>query len=418
MAEKAHLNLVIIGHVDHGKSTLTGRILLETGAIDPHIIEKYKKEAEEKGKGSFYFAWVMDGLKEERERGVTIDVAHKKFYTDKYYFTVIDAPGHRDFVKNMITGTSQADAAIITCSAIEGPQAQTKEHVFLATTLGVKQIIVAINKMDAVKYDQEKYNEAVAGMKKLFAMIGNKAENIPFIPVSAYEGDNIKTASANTSWYKGPTLIQALDALTVPKKETDKPLRLPVQDVYTITGIGTVPVGRVETGLLKPKMKVCFMPSNVTGEVKSIEMHHEQMPQAEPGDNVGFNVGGVAKNDIKRGDVAGPVDNPPSVAKTFTAQIIVLNHPSVITVGYTPVFHIHTAQVACQVVEIITAQRAGKKLEDLSFIKNGDNAIVKLKPMKPLVVEPAKDFPPLGRFAIRDMGQTVAAGVCIEVEKA
>ena len=418
MAEKQHMNLVIIGHVDHGKSTLTGRILLETGAIDPHIIEKYKKEAEEKGKGSFYFAWVMDGLKEERERGVTIDVAHKKFETDKYFFTVIDAPGHRDFVKNMITGTSQADAAIITCSAIEGPQAQTKEHVFLATTLGVKQIIVAINKMDAVKYDEAKYKEAVEGMSKLLKMVGNKIENIPFIPVSAYEGDNIKVPSANTPWYKGPTLIQALDNLSVPEKHTEKPLRLPVQDVYTITGIGTVPVGRIETGILKPKMKVIFNPSNVTGEVKSIEMHHEQMQQALPGDNVGFNVGGVAKNDIKRGDVAGPVDNPPTVAKTFTAQIIVLNHPSVITVGYTPVFHVHTAQVACQFVEIIQAQRAGKPLTDLSFLKNGDSAVVKLKPMKPLVIEPAKDFPPLGRFAIRDMGQTVAAGVCTAVERA
>ena len=417
-SNKPHMNLVIIGHVDHGKSTLTGRILLETGAIDPHIIEKYKKEAEEKGKGSFYFAWVMDGLKEERERGVTIDVAHKKFETDKYFFTVIDAPGHRDFVKNMITGTSQADAAIITCSAIEGPQAQTKEHVFLATTLGVKQIIIAINKMDAVKYDEAKYNEAKEGMSKLLKMVGNKVENIPFIPVSAYMGDNIKAPSANTPWYKGPTLIQALDALSVPEKHTEKPLRVPVQDVYTITGIGTVPVGRVETGVMTPNTKVIFEPSHVTGVVKSIEMHHEQMPKAEPGDNIGFNVGGVAKNDIKRGDVAGPVDNPPAVAKTFTAQIIVLNHPSVITVGYTPVFHVHTAQVACQFVEIIQASRAGKPLTDLSFLKNGDNAVVKLKPMKPLVIEPAKDFPPLGRFAIRDMGQTVAAGVCTAVERA
>ena len=417
-SNKPHMNLVIIGHVDHGKSTLTGRILLETGAIDPHIIEKYKKEAEEKGKGSFYFAWVMDGLKEERERGVTIDVAHKKFETDKYFFTVIDAPGHRDFVKNMITGTSQADAAIITCSAIEGPQAQTKEHVFLATTLGVKQIIIAINKMDAVKYDEAKYNEAKEGMSKLLKMVGNKVENIPFIPVSAYMGDNIKAPSANTPWYKGPTLIQALDALSVPAKETDKALRLPIQDVYTITGIGTVPVGRVETGVMTPNTKVIFEPSHVSGVVKSIEMHHEQMPKAEPGDNIGFNVGGVAKNDIKRGDVAGPVDNPPAVAKTFTAQIIVLNHPSVITVGYTPVFHVHTAQVACQFVEIIQASRAGKPLTDLSFLKNGDNAVVKLKPMKPLVIEPAKDFPPLGRFAIRDMGQTVAAGVCTAVERA
>lgn len=318
----------------------------------------------------------------------------------------------------MITGTSQADAAIITCSAIEGPQAQTKEHVFLATTLGVKQIIVAINKMDAVKYDKAKYEEAVAGVKKLFSMIGNKAENIPFIPVSAYEGDNVKTLSANTPWYKGPTLIQALDGLSVPKKETDKALRLPVQDVYTITGIGTVPVGRVESGVLLPNQKIVFMPSNVTGVIKSIEMHHESLSKAEPGDNVGFNVGGVAKNQIKRGDVAGPIDNPPTVAKEFTAQIIVLNHPSVMTVGYTPVFHIHTAQVACQLTEIVSAQRAGKKLENLDFIKNGDNAIVKFKPTKPLVIESAKDFGPLGRFAIRDMGQTVAAGVCISVEKA
>ena len=385
MAEKEHMNLVIIGHVDHGKSTLTGRILLETGAIDPHIVEKYKKEAEEKGKGSFYFAWVMDGLKEERERGVTIDVAHKKFYTDKFYFTVIDAPGHRDFVKNMITGTSQADAAIITCSAIEGPQAQTKEHVFLATTLGVK------------------------------------TDEVPFIPVSAYVGDNIKVASANTPWYKGPTLIAALDNLKVPEKHTEKPLRLPIQDVYTITGIGTVPVGRVETGVLKPNMKVMFEPSHVPGEVKSIEMHHEQLPQALPGDNVGFNVRGVAKNDVKRGDVAGPVDNPPSVAKTFTAQIVVLNHPSVITVGYTPVFHCHTTQTACRFVELIKTidPKSGQvKADHPDFLKTGDIAVVKLEPTKPMVVETAKEFPPLGRFAIRDMGQTVAAGMCIEVEKA
>ena len=420
MAEKEHMNLVVIGHVDHGKSTLTGRILLETGAIDPHIVEKYKMQAEEKGKGSFFFAWVMDGLKEERERGVTIDVGHQKFYTDKYYFTVIDAPGHRDFVKNMITGTSQADAAIITCSAIEGPQAQTKEHIFLATTLGVKQIIVAINKMDAVKYDEAKYKEAVEGMSKLMAMVGIKTAEIPFIPTSAYMGDNIKEASANTPWYKGPTMIQALDALKVPDKQTDKPLRLPVQDVYTITGIGTVPVGRVETGVLKANMKVSFQPANIVGEVKSIEMHHEVLPQALPGDNVGFNVRGVAKNDIKRGDVAGPVDNPPSVAKTFTAQIVVLNHPSVMTVGYTPVVHRHTTQSACMFVELVKTidPKTGQtKQEHPDYLKTGDIAIVKVAPTKPMVIEPAKEFPPLGRFAIRDMGQPVAAGMCISVEK-
>ncbi len=419
-AEKPHINMVVIGHVDHGKSTLVGRLLLETGAIEPHIIEKFKKQAAEKGKGSFYFAWVMDGLKEERERGVTIDVAHKKFYTDKYFFTVIDAPGHRDFVKNMITGTSQADCAVITVSAIEGPQAQTKEHVFLATTLGVKQIIVAVNKMDAVDWSEDKYNECKAATSKLLAMVGTKADTVPFIPLSAITGDNVKVASSNTPWYKGKTLIAALDDFKIVDKPTDMPLRMPIQDVYTITGIGTVPVGRVETGVLKPNMKISFQPSNKVGEVKSIEMHHEILPQAVPGDNVGFNVRGIAKNDVRRGDVAGPVDNPPTVAKSFTAQIAVLNHPSVITIGYTPVFHCHTAQVACRFTELIKTidPKTGQAKENNpQFLKTGDIALVRVEPTRPMVIENAKEYPQLGRFAIRDMGQTVAAGMCVDIEK-
>ena len=413
------MNLVIIGHVDHGKSTLTGRLLLEANAIEPHLVEKYKKEAEEKGKGTFYFAWVMDGLKEERERGVTIDIAHKKFETDKYNYTVIDAPGHRDFVKNMITGTSQADAAIITCSAIEGPQAQTKEHVFLAVTLGIKQIVVVINKMDAVDYSEEKFNEAAAAMTKLMKSVGAVPKAV--IPISAYMGDNIKVKSDKTPYYKGVTLFEALDNFEVPPKHTEKPLRLPVQDVYTITGIGTVPVGRVETGILKPNMSVMFEPSHVKGEVKTIEAHHEVLPQAVPGDNVGFNVRGVAKNDIKRGDVAGPVDNPPTVAKSFLAQVVVLNHPSVITIGYTPVFHCHTTQTACRITELVKTidPKSGTvKAEHPDYIKTGDIAVIRCVPTKPMAIELAKEYPPLGRFAIRDMGQTVAAGQCIEIEKA
>ncbi len=416
---KEHMNLVIIGHVDHGKSTLTGRLLLDANAIEPHLVEKYKKEAEEKGKGTFYFAWVMDGLKEERERGVTIDIAHKKFETEKYNYTVIDAPGHRDFVKNMITGTSQADAAIITCSAIEGPQAQTKEHVFLAVTLGIKQIIVVINKMDAVDYSEEKFNDAANEMIKLMKSVGSTPKEV--IPISAYMGDNIKTKSDKTPYYKGATLFEALDNFEVPTKHTEKPLRLPVQDVYTITGIGTVPVGRVETGILKPNMSVMFEPSHIKGEVKSIEAHHEVLPQALPGDNVGFNVRGVAKNDIKRGDVAGPVDNPPTVAKSFVAQIVVLNHPSVITVGYTPVFHCHTTQTACRITELIKTldpKSGAVKEENPDYLKTGDIAFVRCVPTKPMAIETAKEYPPLGRFAIRDMGQTVAAGQCIEIERA
>lgn len=414
-SEKPHMNMVVIGHVDHGKSTLVGRLMLDTDQFPAHQIEAFKKEAGEKGKGTFFLAWVMDNLKEERERGVTIDVAHKKFDTDKYYFTIIDAPGHRDFVKNMITGASQADAAILTCSAIEGPQAQTKEHVFLSKTLGIDQLIVAVNKMDAVDYSEEKFNAAVEGVTKLTKLIGFKDDQVKFVPVSAYEGKNIKVKAEEMGWYNGPTLLEAVDMFELPSKPTDKPLRVPIQDVYSITGIGTVPVGKVETGILKPGMAIHFNPSNKTAEVKSIEMHHEELPKAEPGDNCGFNCRGLGKNDIRRGDVGAEPGTPATVAKTFTAQVIVLNHPSVITAGYTPVFHAYTAQTACQFESIEKVIRAGKEVEN-TFMKTGDQGVVKIRPTRPMVVEKASDFAPLGRFAIRDMGQTVAVGVAVDVE--
>ncbi|MHB8396791.1 MAG: translation elongation factor EF-1 subunit alpha [Thermoplasmataceae archaeon] len=419
---KPHINLITIGHVDHGKSTLVGRLMFEHGEVPAHIIEEFKKQATEKGKATFEFAWVMDKLKEERERGVTIDLNHKKFETDKYYFTIIDAPGHRDFVKNMITGTSQADAAILVISFKEGEgiMAQTREHGFLARTLGVRQLIVAANKLDATQppYSEERFKTVKAEVEKFLASIGFK--DVPIIPISGYKGDNITKSSANLGWYKGPTLLQAIDSLKVPEKPTDKPLRLPIQDVYSITGIGTVPVGRIETGIMKLGDKIIFLPADKQGEVKTIEMHHENMPQAGPGDNVGFNVRGIAKNDVRRGDVCGNVSNPPTVAKSFTAQIVVLNHPSVIANGYKPVFHIHTSQVACRFEEIIKTLNPADgttKKDKPDYIKTGDVAIVKVIPDKPLVIEKVSEIPQLGRFAIRDSGQTVAAGQCIDVEK-
>jgi elongation factor 1-alpha len=423
MAQKPHLNIVFIGHVDHGKSTTVGRLLLDTGYIRQEEIDKYRAEAEAKGKASFEFAWVMDDLKEERERGVTIDIAHRRFDTQKYYFTIIDAPGHRDFVKNMITGTSQADGAVLVCSAAEGVQDQTREHVYLAKTLGVAQVIVAINKMDRqeVAYKESKYNEIKEDMTKLLKSVGYKVDTqVVFVPISAFKDDNINKPSPNMPWFKGSTLLQALDDLKVPAKPTDKPLRLPIQDVYTITGIGTVPVGRVETGKLKVGDKIIFMPGGKSGEVKSIEMHHESVNEAEPGDNVGFNVRGIDKNDIRRGEVAGPVNNPPTVVESFTAKIQVLNHPSVITAGYTPVFHLHTAQVACEFTALLKRldPRTGQVAEENpQTLKTGDAAIVQITPKRPLVIERYKDFPQLGRFAVRDMGQTVAAGVVDEVKK-
>ncbi|WP_042705112.1 translation elongation factor EF-1 subunit alpha [Methanomicrobium mobile] len=416
--EKPHMNLAVIGHIDHGKSTTVGRLLFETGAVPAHIIENYRKEAAEKGKASFEFAWVMDNLKEERERGITIDIAHKRFDTDKYYFTVVDCPGHRDFIKNMITGASQADAALLVVAATDGPMEQTKEHVFLSKTLGINQLIIGINKIDAVNYDQKKYDEVKQKVSDLIKMVGFNPANIPFIPMSSFNGDNIAKKSDKTPWYSGPTLLDALNQLTTPDLPTSLPFRLPVQDVYSISGIGTVPVGRVETGIMKKGMKVAFMPANKDGEVKSIEMHHEEHPEALPGDNVGFNVRGINKGDIRRGDVCGPVEQPPSVAEEFTAQIVVLQHPSAITVGYTPVFHCHTAQIACTFVELqkkLDPRTGAVKEENPTFLKAGDAAIVKFRPVQPMVIENFKEIPQLGRFAIRDMGSTIAAGMCLSI---
>jgi len=418
-AEKPHMNLAVIGHIDHGKSTTVGRLLYETGSVPQHVIDGYKKEAESKGKGSFEFAWVMDNLKEERERGITIDIAHKRFDTAKFYFTVVDCPGHRDFVKNMITGASQADAAVLVVAAPDGPMEQTKEHVFLSRTLGINQLIIAVNKMDAVKYDQKRFDEVKSQLFDLIKIVGFKPDDTIVIPMSSFTGVNVSKKSPETPWYNGPTLLEALDTLKEPEKPTDKPLRLPIQDVYTISGIGTVPVGRIETGVLKKGMKVSFMPANKEGEIKSIEMHHEEHAQALPGDNVGFNVRGIAKNDIRRGDVCGPIDSPPTVAEEFTAQVVVLQHPSVLSVGYTPVFHCHTAQVACTFLELQKKldPRSGQvKEENPAFLKSGDAAIVKIVPTRPLVIEKAKELPQLGRFAVRDMGSTIAAGIVLDIK--
>jgi elongation factor 1-alpha len=412
MAEKPHINIVTIGHVDHGKSTLVGRLLFDSGSIPEQEMRKLKELAKELKKETFEFAFVMDNLKEERERGVTIDLMYKGFDTPKYYFTIIDAPGHRDFIKNMITGASQAD----------GIQEQTKEHVYLSKVLGINQLIVAMNKMDAVNYDEHKFKEAKEAVTKLLQSVGYKVDKILFVPVSAYMGDNVAKKSANMHWYKGPTLLEALDSgIEAPEKPIHKPLRLPVQDVYSITGVGTVPVGRVETGVIKPNDKIIFEPSGVTAEVKSLEMHHKQLPKAEPGDNIGFNVRGIAKNQIKAGDVVGHPENPPTVVKEFTGQIIVLQHPTVITKGYTPVFHMHTAHVACKILDIVKKldPKTGATLEEHpDMLKAGDAAIIKVQPTQPVVLEKQSDFPQLAKFAVRDMGKTIAAGVVIDVVKA
>jgi len=422
--EKVHINLVVIGHVDAGKSTTTGHLIYKCGGIDKRTIEKFEKEAAELGKSSFKYAWVLDNLKAERERGITIDIALWKFETPKYFFTVIDAPGHRDFIKNMITGTSQADCAILVVASGVGEfeagiskEGQTREHALLAFTLGVKQMIVCVNKMDdsSVNYGEGRYNEIKEEVTAYLKKVGYKPAKIPFVPISGWAGDNMIERSSNMGWYKGPFLLEALDNVNPPKRPTDKPLRLPLQDVYKIGGIGTVPVGRVETGVLKPGMVVTFAPVGLTTEVKSVEMHHESLSEANPGDNVGFNVKNVSVKEIRRGFVASDSKNDPAQGtESFEAQVIVMNHPGQISAGYSPVLDCHTAHVACKFATITQKmdRRSGKVLEENpKFVKQGDACVVNLEPSKPMCVEAFTEYPPLGRFAVRDMRQTVAVGI-------
>jgi len=428
--EKEHINIVVIGHVDAGKSTTTGHLIYKCGGIDKRKIAQIEKQANELGKSSFKYAFVMDSLKAERERGITIDISLWKFSTPKYEFTIIDAPGHRDFIKNMITGTSQADAGILVIDSTNGgfeagisEQGQTREHALLAFTLGIKQVIIAVNKMDdtTTGFRKERFDEIVKEMTHVLTNIGYKPDQYQFVAISGFQGDNMIEKSPNMPWYNGRTLLEALDTLIPPKRPFDKPLRLPIQDVYKINGIGTVPVGRVESGIIKPGMNVVFAPSTVVTEVKSVEMHHEAMPEAGPGNNIGFNVKNVSTSDIKRGYVCGDIKrDPPCETDNFTAQMVISNHPGKIHAGYQPVFDCHTAHIACKFDTLIQRidRRQGKKVtENPEWIQKDDAAIVKVVPSKPMVVETFQEYPPLGRFAVRDMKQTVAIGVIRAVQK-
>lgn len=414
---KPIMNVVFVGHVDAGKSTSVGRLFWENGGVAEQEMKKLKEEAAKHGKAGFEFAYVMDNIKEERERGVTIDLSYKKIITQNYEVTVIDAPGHKDFVKNMITGASQADVAFLVVDVVNGVQPQTKEHLWLLRTMGVKNMAIWINKMDMAKFEEEAFNKAKADVENVLKQVGYK--DIPFLAGSGFLGENISKKSDKMPWYKGPTILEQIDKFPAPEKPTNLPLRMPIQDVYEITGIGTVPVGKIETGVMKPGQKIMIVPGRsgvgVPGEIKSIEAHHEQLPLGEAGDNVGVNIRGIGKKDVARGDVICDAAAPIKMVEEFTAQVAVINHPTVIAKGYTPVFHVHTAQIPCQFIELVGKldPRTGQVSEqNPDFLKNGDVAIVRIKPIGNLVLETAEQNPYMARFAIRDAGVTVAAGVC------
>ncbi|MHA1185838.1 MAG: elongation factor 1-alpha [Candidatus Heimdallarchaeota archaeon] len=458
--DKPHLNLVVIGHVDHGKSTMTGHMLFKAGAVDQRLIDKYAEESEKIGKPSWKYAWVLQKLQEERERGLTIDVSFFKFETKDTVFTIIDAPGHRDFVKNMITGASQANAAILVVSCEKNdleaglaqeriektpkgdrriPGGQTIEHLTLAITLGISQIVVAVNKMDLVKFEEKAYNTVVERVSALidgFVKSGlvskEKVEAIKFIPTSGMTGDGLTDKSDKMAWYKGKSLMGALNEFKAPEKPTKKPLRMPVQDVYAIKGVGTVPVGKIESGILKPGDDVVFPISKQKAKVQSIEMHHEKLEQALPGDNVGFNIKGIARSDILKGDVIGHAKDAPKIVETFVARTFILknlskpgaNQPSGMAKGYAPIVHLGQAAQACQIEDFKILRKSPQRKSLVAtgeynpdiFLLQGDFAEITFRPFAPFICEKFADYPSLGRFAARDMGQTVAVGVVTDVK--
>jgi len=456
---KTHLSIVVCGHVDAGKSTTTGRLIFELGGIPEREMEKLKAEAKVLGKESFAFAFYMDKSKEERARGVTIACTTKEFYTTSYHYTIVDAPGHRDFIKNMISGASQADVALLmvpsdgnfTAAIARGNhkagevQGQTRQHARLINLLGVKQLIVGINKMDCdtAKYSQERYNEIKDEMASMLVKVGWKKEFVkncvPFMPISGWVGDNLLTKSDKMAWWKGAdvksqkkpvhvdTLLDALEKMVKPpKRPMKKPLRMPVSGVYKIKGVGDVITGRLEQGKVEPGNECIFLPTHTsskpcTGKIFSVEMHHKNVDFAAPGDNVGLNVKGLVKENMPRvGDVMiMKSDESLKACQNFTAQVQILDHPGELKVGYSPICFVRTGRSACRMAKInwkIGKETGGQKAEDPVSVKANEMAEIVFEPQQPFVAEGFKQCEGLGRLAIMEGASVVMLGKAIAVE--
>jgi len=459
MAEKPHLSIVICGHVDSGKSTTTGHLIFELGGISDRELEKLKAEADRLGKSSFAFAFYMDRQKEERERGVTIACTTKEFFTEKWHYTVIDAPGHRDFIKNMITGASQADVALImvpadgnfTIAIQRGNhkageiQGQTRQHSRLINLLGVKQIIIGVNKMDCdlAGYKKERFDEVGNEMRNMLQKVGWKKDfidkNVPVMPISGWMGDNLIKKSEKMTWWNGAdikvgdedihvdTLLDCFDKMCrVPQRPTDAPMRMPLSGIYKIKGVGDVLAGRVEQGIVKPGEEVVFLPTNTAGtpcqgKVFTVEMHHKRADEAKPGDNVGLNVKGLEKQNMPHtGDVMiYKKDTSLSQVKSFNAQIQVLDIPGEIKIGYSPIGFVRCGRSACRITKMVWKmgkETGGKKMEDPHSLKSNEMAEVVFEPQQPLVADSYKNCEGLSRVAFMDGNGVVMLGKVTQVE--
>lgn len=455
--EKQHISIAVCGHVDSGKSTTTGRLIFELGGLDEREYNKLVAEADALGKSSFAFAFYMDRCKEERERGVTIQCTLKEFFTPNWHYTIIDAPGHRDFIKNMITGASQADVALLlvpadgnfTTAITKGDhkageiQGQTRQHARLLNLLGVKQLIVGVNKMDCdvAKYSKERYDEIASEMKGMLQKLGWKKDfveqSVPVLPLSGWRGDNLLKKSENMAWWTGAdvlrqdgekvhieTLLDALDKLVcLPKRESDKPMRMPVSGLYQIKGVGDVVTGRIEQGIVKPKDEVVFLPTHTGsnacgGKVFSIEMHHTSIPQANPGDNVGLNMKGLVKTNMPRtGDVmVFQKDDTLKSAGSFTCQVQILDIPGELKNGYCPTIYVRTGHSACRLKAInwkMGKETGGKKAEDVVSLKSNEMAELVFEPIQPLVVDTFQNCEGLSRLAVMEGNGVVMLGKCV-----
>ncbi|MEM1522178.1 MAG: GTP-binding protein [Thermofilaceae archaeon] len=428
---KKSLHIIAVGHKDHGKSTALGHMLLQLGQIDLSEFKEIEKETLLRKKESFKFAWITMRRKDERfhtSGTLTIDISRTPLQTRNYIVTLVDAPGHPDFVHNMIKGASIADAAILFVSAKdnEGIQRQTIEHIQLCKTFGIRQVIVAISKMDLVNWSEERFNELKAEVSKLLAKIGYDVTKIPFIPISGWTGDNLIKRSENMPWYQGPTLYEAIDKLEPPDSSYREklPLRIPIQKTVNVTGVGTVVLGKVETGILQCGDKVIILPTGKESSVKSIQMWHKDLKIAKPGDGIGIKLRGVKEADVDRGFViCHPNERPPVVYPSgfIIGKIIILPEcRSIIREGFMPDIHIHEAQARCRIIELISRLDPStfEPIEDHpSILRANDAASVKIAPLKPLVVEKYSKIPSMGRFALREGGRTIAVGIIDDIKE-
>merc|ERR1712166_941767 len=450
---------------DSGKSTTTGRLIFELGGLPERELEKLKQEAERLGKGSFAFAFYMDRQKEERERGVTIACTTKEFYTEKWHYTIIDAPGHRDFIKNMITGASQADCSLImvpadgnfTTAIAKGNhkageiQGQTRQHARLINLLGVKQICVGRNKMDCdtAGYKQSRYEEVSNEMKSMLVKVGWKKDvvekQIPYLPISGWMGDNLLSMEdckgvCNMEWWKGITVelgsgtfhVETFynfinDVCRVPMRPSSAPMRMPISGIYKIKGVGDVLAGRVEQGVVKPGEEVVFLPTHTSqnpcvGKVFSVEMHHTRAEQAGPGDNVGLNIKGLDKQNMPHGGdvMVYKKDTTLGQTKEFDAQIQVLDIPNEIKVGYSPIGFVRCGRAACRISSIVWKmgkETGGKKMEEPHSLKSNEMAECCFQPQQPLVCDSFKNCEGLSRVAFMDGNGVVMLGKVVSCER-